>query len=335
MSGVIAGLVISVGTTTASFIQAGQQRKLAAKAEREADLAMERARKELTKNTLAALDIDREPYELEREALLSAGAQAVEAGQESERGAAATAGRVFAAQQRGQAGIRSAMSKELTALEKAAAEEEGRLRDIGVQLDLGEVAGAQQAMRDAQNNQAAAVQQGIAGVGQIASGVAQLAPTYGKSEGVREFDKGQRKAVREDKKTFIEDFRTANPDDGFLGIGTGARKAYRADDAANQRVQGVKQDFLQGRIADLTLSETELGDFVAAGIQKKENAEGKMEDVLIGAEKIDVKEIKNMDRDTFKNYMDSLSPGQRTILLEKLNLVEPADPMDGFMGIQG
>jgi hypothetical protein len=46
-----------------------------------------------------ALGIQKTPYELEREAMLSAGAQATEAARESERGVAATAGRVYAGQQ--------------------------------------------------------------------------------------------------------------------------------------------------------------------------------------------------------------------------------------------
>ena len=61
----------------------------------------------------------------------------------SERGAAATAGRVQLAQQQGQAAVRSAMGQELTNLENKQLAEESRLNDIGVQLDLGQVEGAQ------------------------------------------------------------------------------------------------------------------------------------------------------------------------------------------------
>jgi hypothetical protein len=108
---------ISIGLTAvgmgASFAQAGQQRKAEEKAKREAERAMAEARKKLEVNYLDALAIQKEPYELEREALLVAGAQGVEAARESERGAAAGVGRIQLAQQKGQQGIRSAMGQEI------------------------------------------------------------------------------------------------------------------------------------------------------------------------------------------------------------------------------
>ena len=67
---------------------------------REAEKAMAAARKKLEVNYIDALGIQKEPYELEREALLVAGAQGVEAARESERGAAAGVGRIQLAQQK-------------------------------------------------------------------------------------------------------------------------------------------------------------------------------------------------------------------------------------------
>ena len=130
------GLATTAATTGMSFAQAGKQRKAMRQAERDADEAMQAARKKLEVNVFDQLSIQKEPYELEREALLSQGAQAIQAGVESERGATTTAGRIQMAQQEGQAGIRSAMGQELQGLERLSAQEEGRLRDIGVQLDL-------------------------------------------------------------------------------------------------------------------------------------------------------------------------------------------------------
>ena len=49
MSGVIASLAITGATTTASFVQAGKQRKLQVKAEADAAKAMSEARKRLEK----------------------------------------------------------------------------------------------------------------------------------------------------------------------------------------------------------------------------------------------------------------------------------------------
>jgi vacuolar-type H+-ATPase subunit H len=131
----IGGLALSAGTTGLSFAQAGKQKKAMRQAERDAQEAMESARKKLEVNVYENLSIQKEPFELEREALLSQGAQAIQAGVESERGAAATAGRIQMAQQEGQAGVRTAMGQELAGLERLTAQEEGRLRDVGVQLD--------------------------------------------------------------------------------------------------------------------------------------------------------------------------------------------------------
>jgi len=210
---------ISLGLTAigmgASFMQAGQQRKAEEKAKREAERAMAEARKKLEVNYLDALAIQKEPYELEREALLVAGAQGVEAARESERGAAAGVGRIQLAQQKGQQGIRSAMGQEMSALDKAAAAEDSRLRDVGVQLDLGEVSGAQMAAADAGQAAAAAQTQGFQQLASLGAQVASAAPLYSKSAGVKDFNQGQRQAVRQARR---------DSGKGFLGIGTGVDK---------------------------------------------------------------------------------------------------------------
>ena len=223
MAGVVAGIGLGLSAIGmgASFLQAGQQRKAEEKAQREAAKAMAAARKKLEVNYLDALAIQKEPYELEREALLVAGAQGVEAARESERGAAAGVGRIQLAQQKGQQGIRSAMGQEMTALDRAAAAEESRLRDVGVQLDLGEVAGAQMAASDASQAAAAAQTQGFQQLASFGAQALQAAPLFSKSAGVRDFNQGQRQAGREGKAAYMD----ANPDKGVLGIGPGYRKA--------------------------------------------------------------------------------------------------------------
>ena len=176
----LGGLALSAAATTASFVQAGQQKDAMRNAERDADEAMQAARKKLETNFYSAQGIQKEPYELEREALLAQGAEAIQAGVESERGAAATAGRVQLAQQQGQAGIRTAMGQELTALENKQLQEQSRLRDVGVQLDLGEVSGAQLAAANAQTLGAQSMQQGFQGLTSMGQQAIQLAPLYNK-----------------------------------------------------------------------------------------------------------------------------------------------------------
>ena len=183
----IGSLVATAASTGMSFAQAGKQKALAKQAKEDADIAMEKARKALEINYYASQGIKKEPYELEREALLSAGAQAIEAGVESERGAAATAGRVMMAQNEAQAGQRTAMGKDLTELENKQLAEESRLRNATVNLDLGEAEGAQLAARDAEQARAAAMKQGFEGV---ASGIKQAAnfiDLYPKTQAAKEY----------------------------------------------------------------------------------------------------------------------------------------------------
>ena len=184
-STIAAGTAVAAtaATTAMSFAQAGKQRKLMRQAEAEADKAMQEARKKLGANVFDQLAIQKEPFELQREAMLSQGAQAIQAGVESERGAAATAGRVQMAQNEAQAGIRTAMGQDLQQLEMLSAQEEGRLRDIGVQLDLEEVAGAQLAAANAQELQAQSMQQGFAGVTSLGSQAAKQIPLFARSKG--------------------------------------------------------------------------------------------------------------------------------------------------------
>jgi type II secretory pathway pseudopilin PulG len=176
----IGSLAATAASTAMSFDQAGKQKNAQRNAERDAEQAMQEARKKLEKNFYDTLSIQKEPYELEREALLSQGAQAIQAGVESERGAAATAGRIQMAQQEGQAGIRTAMGQDLLNLQKLSAQEESRLRDIGVQLDLGEVSGAQLAAANAQELGAQAQQQAFQGVTSLGQQAVSYLPLFEK-----------------------------------------------------------------------------------------------------------------------------------------------------------
>ena len=179
MSGAIAGLAIGVVSTGISFAQANKQRNLQEKAEREADAAMQTAREKLNVNFAEQQAIKKESYELERDANLSAGAQAMAAGVEGgARGGAATAGRVLAQQNLAQSGTRVAMGEEMTNIEGAIIEEDSRLRDLGVALDLEEVAGNQQKAADARAAADAAKQQGVEGVVNTVGQAAEMVPLY-------------------------------------------------------------------------------------------------------------------------------------------------------------
>jgi hypothetical protein len=187
----ITGAVIGLGTTAVttgmSFAQAAKQNQLMKEAQAKADQAMQEARKKLEVNYYDQLAIKKEPYELQREAMLSSGAQALEGAREADRGAAATAGRLQAMQNQAQAGIRTEMGKELMDLERLSATEESRLRDVNVQLDMGEAMGAQMAAKDAQEARTAAMAQGFQGIAGMAGYAAEMVPLYMQTAASKQF----------------------------------------------------------------------------------------------------------------------------------------------------
>lgn len=160
----IGGLALSAASTAMSFVQAGEQKAKQREAEAAAEKAMAEAKKKLEVNFTDELAVKKEPYELQREAMLSQGAMAIQAGQESDRGSAATAGKVQMAQNEAQAGIRTEMGKEMTDIQNKQVQESSRLRDLGVQIDLGEVEGQQMMARNAEEAASAHTAAGIQGV---------------------------------------------------------------------------------------------------------------------------------------------------------------------------
>lgn len=177
----IGGLAVTAATTANSFVQAGEAKSKQRRAEADAAAAMAEAKKKLEINFTDELAVQKEPYELQREAMLSQGAQAIRAGQESERGAAVTAGKVMMAQNEAQAGIRTDMTKEMTDIQNKKIAEASRLRDLGVQLDLGEAEGAQMAAANAEAESTAATQAGIQGLGSVAQQGLGMMPLYFKT----------------------------------------------------------------------------------------------------------------------------------------------------------
>lgn len=182
----IGGLAISAASTTNSFIQAGKQKKSQREAEAKAAEAMAEAKKKLEVNYAKNLSIQKEPYELAREAITSMGAQNIQAGVESDRGAETTAGKVQMAQNLAQADVRGAMGQELTDINKQIINEDSRLRDLGVQLDLGEAEGAQLAARDAEEARAAAITEGMQGLSSTLSQGLEMVPLFQGNAGARQ-----------------------------------------------------------------------------------------------------------------------------------------------------
>ena len=160
------GTIISLGGAAMSFAQASEKQKAIEEANAAADVAMNDARKKLDENFYEGLDINLKSFEQERNALAGVGQQLVQAGQESERGAGAMAGRVMLGIQKGEQDITRRQVDSLENLEKLVAGEESRLRDAKVNLDLGEAQGAQLAARDAEAAKNAGITQGVTQLGQ-------------------------------------------------------------------------------------------------------------------------------------------------------------------------
>lgn len=230
----IGGLAISAGSTAMSFAQAGKQKRAQREAEAKAAQAMAEARKKLEINYAEELSIKKEPYELEREAMLAQGALAMQAGVESDRGAEATAGKLQMAQNQAQAGIRTAMGQELMGIEQQIINEDSRLRDVNVQLDLGEVEGAQLAARDAEEARAAAMAQGFEGLSSTASQGLDMVPLFLKNSSVKQFEKIQGAATKEglNQQQFQEKVQSlgeSNPSYGYLSsVGALDPQAFQA-----------------------------------------------------------------------------------------------------------
>jgi hypothetical protein len=144
-----------------SFAQASRNRKLQLEAEQAAEEAMKGAKRELEVNYYDQLSLPMQAYDFQRDANLAAGAQAIEAGRESERGGVGTVGKIQMAQQDAQQKLAGTMADELMGLEKLSAVEDARLAGERKNLQLAEVEGAQKAAASAQQMAAASMQGGF------------------------------------------------------------------------------------------------------------------------------------------------------------------------------
>jgi len=175
--GAVAAAGIGAGTTlyggAKSFSDASKARKRGEAAQRAADKAIEDARRRVDVNVYEQLSIAKEPYELMRDALLTAGATGLQAGVEGEtRGAAATAGRIQMAQNQQQAGIRAQQAQQMDEINRLVADEDKRRQQQLAGIAMKEAAGAQAAIRDAEEDRAAYIAQGVGTLGSIAEGLA-------------------------------------------------------------------------------------------------------------------------------------------------------------------
>jgi hypothetical protein len=185
----VVGIAATLAGTGMSFSEASKQRKAATTARIEADKAIQEARRRAEENVYKALSLSKEPYDRAREAALVQGAQAIEAGVESERGAAATAGRIQMAQNELQRDISGEQTQQIQALNMTIAEGDARLKDFTASVNMTEAAGAQLAAKDADEAAAAFTAQGVQGLGATAKVIGDALPLYYKTAGAQQYSK--------------------------------------------------------------------------------------------------------------------------------------------------
>jgi hypothetical protein len=185
----ISSIVLSAGSTAASFGQAAAQSKKQKRAELAAQRALEDARKRLDVNYMADLGINKEIYDIARDRSMVQAAGLMEAAREGRaRGVASTAGQVYQQDLLGQQQVRAAQEQEMNRIEELIAQEDARLAGLQADLSLQEAEGAQLAARDAERAKRQAIASGIEGAISTVGQAASMAPLYGRGTA------GQRKA---------------------------------------------------------------------------------------------------------------------------------------------
>jgi hypothetical protein len=178
--------VIGIGSGIATSIQGFNAASTAKTAQQNADnqarKMMMDARKRAEQNEYGELSLPLEAYEAEFEANLAADRQAVEALQEGDsRALAAGVGRVGAQQNQEARATSIAMGDEMFNMNKMKADAREQQKQQLISMDVGEAKMQDQKAREAAEARRMSIESGFQGIGQIAQGVGDLAPLYGRS----------------------------------------------------------------------------------------------------------------------------------------------------------
>lgn len=292
MSGAIAGLSITAITTGMSFIQAGKDRRAAEAAQLQADISMDKIEKALTKNEMEALSLQTESYEREADALKTQAKTEIDMVREGDqRGVLAGSGRIQAGVLEAAGAQRKAMGEELGDLEKLSADEATRNSDIGIQMELGNIQGAQTAAAALSDSASQATSAGLQGVASAAMQGVNMATqsTYGKSAEAKKAQRKQNKFIRQERR------------DSDL-----SRKDFNT-----QKLPGMQQEY-QDKISGLTL-----GGTLPNRLINTQNEDGT---VTISEEKrLSLGDVKDMTELEFRNFMMELTPEQQASIYAQMN----------------
>jgi len=292
MSGAIAGLSITAITTGMSFIQAGKDRRAAEAAQLQADISMDKIEKALTKNEMEALSLQTESYEREADALKTQAKTEIDMVREGDqRGVLAGSGRIQAGVLEAAGAQRKAMGEELGDLEKLSADEATRKSDIGIQMELGNIQGAQTAAAALSDSASQATSAGLQGVASAAMQGVNMATqsTYGKSAEAKKAQRKQNKFIRQERR------------DSDL-----SRKDFNT-----QKLPGMQQEY-QDKISGLTL-----GGTLPNRLINTQNEDGT---VTISEEKrLSLGDVKDMTELEFRNFMMELTPEQQASIYAQID----------------
>lgn len=250
----IASLAMSAGTTVASGAQAAKQRRIQAGAEEDANRFMKDARDKLEVNEYDELSINSLVYDNQREELSKVGAALIENAQQSDRpnmGAQS----IVDAVNKANTSITEKEVNELQDLDLVQAEEATRKSDIGIQLDLGEVQGAQKAAADAGELAQKYKSDFLTQLPQTAmAAVSTLAPVFGKNaqtKGIEGFEFGGKTGLEGIQAKFGDaDFIKSLDGKGFGSIpfenlkDIGKLKSNALDDYVRNNLSGGNLKYL-------------------------------------------------------------------------------------------
>ena len=178
----IVGIGSGLASSIKGFSDASNAKTAAADAKTAAAEMMASARKRAEIDQYGKLSAPMAAYEAEFEANLAADRQAIEALQEGDsRALAAGVGKVGAQQNTEAQATRVAMGDEMYGLDKMKADSKQNINQQLLAMDVGEAKMQDQIAREEQERRTDSIATGFAGIGQVASGVNQLAPLYGKT----------------------------------------------------------------------------------------------------------------------------------------------------------
>jgi hypothetical protein len=234
----IAAVTISAGTTAMSFVEAGKERRKADQYEQDADKALAEARRALQVNYAKQMSVNNEVYGQERLAAQGGVQQFMDAAADADpRGAAAAAGAGLMSLQGQQRETTNRQTNELINIENAIIEEDSRLRDINVGLDMQEVEGAQLAASDSRNAAAAAKAQGIQGAANTLQQGLSMVPLYTQN---RNATKGAIATAQELDPTFATGYDPVGGTNKDFRQFKKANPGFASDPRYMQALAGVK-----------------------------------------------------------------------------------------------